>query len=110
MPLDVSVFGPIKTFYSQARENFMINHPGCVISEANIPFLFGETYIKGANMQNAINGFKACVIESFNSNIFQGNNVSVVAIICFLFMYYFCINIFVLFVNYKSIHICFTYT
>jgi hypothetical protein len=59
-------FGPIKTFYSQACENFMIYHLGPVISEAHIPTLFGEAYVKGANMKNAISGFKSCGIEPFN--------------------------------------------
>lgn len=47
-PLDVSIFWLIKTFYSQACENVMVNHPGSVISEAHIPTLFGEAYVKYA--------------------------------------------------------------
>lgn len=70
-PLDVAIFGPIKTFYSQACEKFMTNHPGFVILETNIASLFGEAYIKGANMHNAISGFKSCGIEPFDPNIFQ---------------------------------------
>lgn len=70
-PLDVSIFVPIKTFYSQFCEHFMINHPGSVISEAQMASIFGEAYIKGANMHNAISGFKLCGIEPFNPDIFQ---------------------------------------
>lgn len=73
-PLDVSVFGPIKTFYSQACEKFMTSHPGLVISEAHIASLFGEAYFKGATMHNAISGFKSCGIEPFHPNIFQDND------------------------------------
>jgi len=64
--LDVAIFGPIKTFYSQACEHLMINHFGFVILETHIASLFGEAYIKGAKMHNAISGFKSCGIVPFN--------------------------------------------
>lgn len=52
----------------------MINNPGLVITEAHIASLFGEAFLKGATMYNAINGFKSCGIEPFNPNIFQEND------------------------------------
>jgi len=78
-PLDVSFFGPLKTYYSQACDNYMINNPGCVISEATIGQLFSEAYVRAATLGNAINGFKACGIEPFNANIFPDEEFAAAA-------------------------------
>lgn len=78
-PLDVSFFGPLKTFYSQSCDNYMINNPGCVISEATIGKLFSEAYVRAATLGNAINGFKACGIEPFNANIFPDEEFAAAA-------------------------------
>lgn len=78
-PLDVSFFGPLKTFYSQACDNYMVNNPGCIISESTIGKLFSEAYIKAATLGNAINGFKACGIEPFNANIFPDEDFEAAA-------------------------------
>lgn len=51
----------------------MVNNPGCVISEKQIALLFGEAYLRGATMHNAISGFKSCGVP-FNNNIFQEHN------------------------------------
>lgn len=78
-PLDVSVFGQIKTFYSRTCENYMISHPRSVISEAHIASLFVEAYVKGENMHNAISGFKSCGIKPFNRNIFGEHDFTAAA-------------------------------
>jgi len=70
-PLGFAVFGPLKTYYSQSCNTFMVNNPGRVINYRDIGKLFNETYNRAATVGNAIKGFSACGIEPINSNIFQ---------------------------------------
>ncbi|KAF0705195.1 tigger transposable element-derived protein 6-like, partial [Aphis craccivora] len=62
-PLDVAFFGPLKSYYNQVCDNFMVSHAGHIITEALIGQLFGEAYSKAATLRTALNGFKACGIE-----------------------------------------------
>ncbi|XP_030763701.1 uncharacterized protein LOC115888207 [Sitophilus oryzae] len=73
-PLEVSFFGPLKTYYNQVCDAFLVNHPGVVISDRNIGPLFAEAYCKAATVSNAVKGFKACGIEPFNPLIFDDND------------------------------------
>jgi len=73
-PLDVAVFGPLKTYYSQTCDTFMVNNPGRVINDRDIGKLFSEAYNRAATVGNAIKGFSACGIEPFNPNIFSDDD------------------------------------
>lgn len=46
----------------------------CSISIKDVPILFANAYLKVANMQTAINEFKATGIEPFDLNIFTDND------------------------------------
>lgn len=70
-PLDVSFFGPLKTYYSQACDNFMVTHPGQAITDKNIGELLSTAYFKAATVGNAVNGFKECGIEPYNPLVFS---------------------------------------
>ncbi|GFW81155.1 DDE-1 domain-containing protein [Trichonephila clavipes] len=59
-PLDVSFFGPFKTYYSQACDNFMVIHPGQTIADKNIGEILSTDYFKAATAGNAVKGFKEC--------------------------------------------------
>jgi len=69
--LDVAVFGPLKTYYNQACDSFMVNNLGRTITDYDIGKLFCDSYNQTANVGNAVKGFKACGIEPFNHNIFS---------------------------------------
>ncbi|KAG5889315.1 hypothetical protein JTB14_019096 [Gonioctena quinquepunctata] len=69
--LNVSFFRPLKTAYSGVCEMFSINNIGRTITLQDIAHLFGQAYLKAASIPNAINGFKACGVETFDSNIFS---------------------------------------
>jgi len=73
-PLDVAFFGPLKSYYNQVCDNFMVSHAGHIITEALIGQLFGEAYSKAATLRTALNGFKACGIEPFNPLIFPDDD------------------------------------
>jgi len=47
-PLDVTFYGPFKTYYSQACDNWMTNHPGRAVTEGQIPGLVRTAYEKAA--------------------------------------------------------------
>ena len=70
-PLDVSFFGPLKTYYSQACDNFIVTHPGQTITDKNIGELLSTAYFKAATVGNAVNGFKECGIEPHNPLVFS---------------------------------------
>lgn len=69
-PLDVSFFGPLKTYYDQEISKWLKNHPGKVVTQFQIGGLFNEAYCKAASVQNAINGFAKTGIVPFNPDIF----------------------------------------
>ncbi|KAJ4449520.1 hypothetical protein ANN_00920 [Periplaneta americana] len=68
-PLDVSFFGPLKT-YDQAVTKWLKNHPGWVITQFQIADLFSEVYGKAATITNALGGFSSTGICPLNSDIF----------------------------------------
>lgn len=69
-PLDVTFYGPFKTYYSQACDNWMTNHPGRAISEAQVPGLVRLAYEKSATQHNARKGFMETGIFPYNPVIF----------------------------------------
>lgn len=73
-PLDVSFFGPLKAFYNQMCDSFLINSPGIPITDKNLGPLFGEAYCRAATVNNAVNGFKACGIEPYNPLVFDDSD------------------------------------
>lgn len=70
-PMDVSFFGPFKTYFSQECDSYLVNHPGTTIMDKNICELFRPAYEKAATIANAVNGFRRSGIFPFNRNIFD---------------------------------------
>ncbi|XP_041349184.1 uncharacterized protein LOC121368514 [Gigantopelta aegis] len=69
-PLDISVYGPFKSFYNQAANSFMTNHPGQTITIHDIAQIVGNAYPL-AFKPNIIAGFRASGIYPFNPNVFS---------------------------------------
>ncbi|CAK1586780.1 unnamed protein product [Parnassius mnemosyne] len=69
-PLDRTVFGPLKTFYSQAASNFMLRHPGRTITIYDVSELLGEAFPRAMVPTNIISGFRAAGIWPINADIF----------------------------------------
>lgn len=67
-PLDITFYSPFKTYYSQAYENWMPNHPGHAISEAQVPGLVRFAYEKSATQLK----FMETGIFPYNPDIFCG--------------------------------------
>ena len=70
-PLDRTIFGPFKHYYTQAANGYMNNHPGCTISIHNIAELVGKAYPGAFTPRNITAGFKVSGIFPFDSNIFN---------------------------------------
>ncbi|KAJ8887346.1 hypothetical protein PR048_013561 [Dryococelus australis] len=68
--LDFYLFGPLKIFYSQACDNFMVFHPGQAITDSEVGQLFCTASLRAATLANAIKLLKACVIEPYKPQIF----------------------------------------
>lgn len=73
-PLDVSVYGPLKTYFEQAVSVYQRSHVGRIISPFEIGQLFGEAYLKAASAQNAVKGFQATGIWPVNRHVFSDDD------------------------------------
>ena len=73
-PLDVTFFGPFKTFYSQACDNWVVNHPGRPITEKHIGGLVSEAFGRAATAGNARRGFERTGIWPFNPLTFSASD------------------------------------
>jgi hypothetical protein len=69
-PLDVTFFGPFKTYFSQSSDNWMTSHPGRAITEAQIGRLVSEAFGRAATAGIATKGFLETGIWPFNQNKF----------------------------------------
>lgn len=69
-PLDVCFFGPIKTHYSSAAENWMAMHPGRAITPYQVAELFNHAYSICATVGVACKAFAVAGIYPLNRSAF----------------------------------------
>lgn len=69
-PLDKCLFKPLKEYFSQMCDKWLLNHPGRVITQYQVAELFGEAYETAATMGKGILGFKSCGIYPLNPHMF----------------------------------------
>lgn len=67
-PLDRSFFKPLKTFYNQEANAWMLRNKDRTITRLQIGTLIGQAWGKAATVGNAATGFKACGIFPLNPN------------------------------------------
>lgn len=70
-PLDVAVYGPFKSYYNQACDDFMINYPGQVIALKDIARLVGIAHQRAFTPGNITKGFSRTGICPYNSQLFS---------------------------------------
>ena len=68
-PLDVSVFGPLKTYWSQVCHDYMQEHPGRVVTKYQFCTLFSKAWYKAVRPENVMAGFQKAGIYPFNSTV-----------------------------------------
>lgn len=69
-PLDRTVFGPYKTYYGEACNDWMVNHPGKTISIYDVSELVGKAFAKAFTITNIIKGFAVTGICPYNEDVF----------------------------------------
>ncbi|CAG5003822.1 unnamed protein product [Parnassius apollo] len=57
-PLDVSFYGPLKTYFNQEVSTWLKSHPGRVVTHFEIGAILNKAYVKAATVQTAVNGLK----------------------------------------------------
>ena len=67
-PLDVGVYGPIRTAWVQILVEFSYSHIGKALTKEGFPALLKQILLRGFTGSNVIAGFKATGIVPFNSS------------------------------------------
>ena len=70
-PLDVAVFGPIKTRYRNELARWMRQNPGQRLTTYDVCAISGAAYLTNATPDKAVNGFRACGIVPLNREVFS---------------------------------------
>ena len=70
-PLDLTVYGPLKTWYSEEVRCYLKRRPGQRVTLHEVGALFGKTYLRVASAEKAINEFRAAGIVPMNPEVFQ---------------------------------------
>ena len=74
-PLDLSVFGPLKSFYSSECSNWMLQNPGTPITIYQVAALSGKAYLRSLTPLNITRGFQKAEIFPFDKNTFADNDL-----------------------------------
>lgn len=69
-PLDLSVFGPLKTYFNDEANSWMLAHPGKCVTIYQMADLIGKAWLKSATPTNIISGFKQSGIWPLDRNVF----------------------------------------
>ena len=69
-PLDLAVFGPVKTYFNERATSWMVRNPGKTLTIYNIAELVGSAWIRGARPENIIAGFRASGIWPLDRHVF----------------------------------------
>ena len=69
-PLDVTVYGPFKSQYSQALDGWMRSNPGKTISIYQTAGLVNEAFMSAVTPRNITSGFRCTGIFPYNRDIF----------------------------------------
>ena len=73
-PLDLTIFGPLKTAYFKRCGEWMSMNPGKRITQYEVATLFGDAYCAVGGIQKCINGFRAAGIYPLNSSVFTDDH------------------------------------
>uniref|UniRef100_A0A1Y1N7V7 DDE-1 domain-containing protein n=1 Tax=Photinus pyralis TaxID=7054 RepID=A0A1Y1N7V7_PHOPY len=76
-PLDVAFMSPFKTYYAQAIERWLKHNPGRLVTAYQIAELMGESYLRAASVEVAVNGFRKCGIFPVNRHVFRDDDFAI---------------------------------
>jgi hypothetical protein len=69
-PLDRTVYGPMKVYYHQEVDKWMVTHPGMRVDDYKVAALFRGAFLRAATAKNACSGFSCTGIWPLNSDVF----------------------------------------
>ncbi|CAH1974303.1 unnamed protein product [Acanthoscelides obtectus] len=69
-PMDVAVYGPLKTHFEREVNIFQKSHPGRIINQYDVSRLLAPAYLKAAVAINAVHGFEKPGIWPVNKHAF----------------------------------------
>jgi hypothetical protein len=69
-PLDRCIFGPLKSSYSKACDDWMATNPGRPLTEYQVAGRFSIAYMNAATIKNAVSSFECTGIFPLNSQLF----------------------------------------
>ncbi|KAJ8949411.1 hypothetical protein NQ318_007510 [Aromia moschata] len=70
-PLDVSCFGPFKSYYNRAMDDWLLNHPATPVTIYNIAELTGKAFPQAFIPSNIIKGFQRTGISPYDPEVFS---------------------------------------
>jgi hypothetical protein len=70
-PHDVNIYSPLTSYFYQAIENLLRNHPGRPVMEYKISKLLGAAFPKAFTPLNIMSGFFKLGIHPFNPDVWQ---------------------------------------
>jgi len=73
-PLDVSVYGPFKSFYNHSVDSWLQAHPGKTISIYEVAACVGKAFEKSMTPSNIKSGFKSTGIFPYDKFIFNDDD------------------------------------
>ena len=73
-PLDRTVYGPFKTFYKQAADSWMLQHPGQTLSIYDLTPLVATAWDRAATPANVKSGFKCTGICPYDRGTFSDDD------------------------------------
>ncbi|KAG8234384.1 hypothetical protein J437_LFUL015124 [Ladona fulva] len=73
-PLDEVFFKPLKDYLSQMSDNWLLNHPGRIITNYQIAEIVSQAYERTATIGKGIKGFELCEIFPVNRNVFSDDD------------------------------------
>lgn len=69
-PLDKTVFGPVKSYYNNLANSWMLQNPGQPITIHQMPELITKSYIRACTIQNIRTGFEKAGIWPFDRDAY----------------------------------------
>lgn len=79
-PLDVTVYGPFKSFYNAAVDSWLQRYPGKPIDNYHVAEYVNVAFVKSMIPSNIMNGFKVTGLFPFDQNIFNDDDFTVSAV------------------------------
>lgn len=73
-PLDLTVYGPLKTYYNQGVDEWHINNPGVTFDIYRVAQVVGKVFSKALSTQNITSGFESAGIYPLNRHKFTDDD------------------------------------